>query len=390
MSWNNVIGQRRVKEILKGALRRGRLAHAYLFSGPEGVGMDAAAIELAKTVNCERGKEEACDACESCIRVNLLQQPNVRLVFPMPVGKGEKSGDDPLAKLSEDDVALVREELRLKSENPYHEITLPRANGIKINSIRHLRRESALSTVGTGRRVFLILESDMLNEESANALLKILEEPHEDTMLILTTSHPERLLPTITSRCQQMRFDPLSVDELAGALQARQGISRDEAVTIANLSAGSYLRAIGFKGTAVEERRNDAVGFLRKALYRPREELIREIERLFSNYEKHEMADLLTALQAWLRDAMLKGQGKPELMSGVDRDTVEKFSAHHSGLDYGPVFAAVDRAISLLGKNVYIPLILIQLSLELRESILSPLKTGAPGPGAIAGTITKP
>ena len=113
MSWDSVVGQRQVKDLLASTIRRNRLAHAYVFSGPQGVGKDAAAIELAKVLNCEnrKGGTDACDACPGCVKCGLLQHPNLRLVFALPAGKGEKAGDAPMAKLSEEEVAAVQDQL---------------------------------------------------------------------------------------------------------------------------------------------------------------------------------------------------------------------------------------------------------------------------------------
>src|SRR5947207_1199986 len=110
MTWNTVIGQHGVKRILRSSIEGNRLAHAYLFSGPDGFGKSAAAIELAKTLNCETGTADACGKCRSCTKFASLQHPNLRLVYPLPVGKGEKNGDDPFAKMSDDDIALIQEE----------------------------------------------------------------------------------------------------------------------------------------------------------------------------------------------------------------------------------------------------------------------------------------
>ncbi|MEK7672167.1 MAG: DNA polymerase III subunit delta, partial [Bacteroidota bacterium] len=91
--WNRVIGQYRVKNILLSALRAQRLPHAYLFIGNEGVGKDAMALELARVLHCEKNQADACNACPSCLKLNSLQHPDVKLITALPVGKGEKSDD---------------------------------------------------------------------------------------------------------------------------------------------------------------------------------------------------------------------------------------------------------------------------------------------------------
>jgi DNA polymerase-3 subunit delta' len=209
----------------------------------------------------------------------------------------------------------------------------------------------------------------MLSDEAGNALLKILEEPHEGTMLILTTAHPTQLLPTIVSRCQQIQFDPASAGEIAGALAGREHLPPEDAALIAELSAGSYGRAIELNGPAVADRRNDAVAFLRAALYKTNRELLDEIDRLQSAYERAGIIELLAILESWLRDAHFIAEGAAAMQSGLDRQTVEKFAAHHTVVSYDRVFDALASAISLLGKNVYISLVLITLALDLRKAI---------------------
>src|SRR5437867_384275 len=160
MSWNSVIGQERARKILRSSIEQNRLAHAYLFTGPEGTGKSACAIELSKALNCLRGGSESCDQCESCLKFRSLQHPNVTLVFPLPAGKNEKLGDSPLERLSDDDIALIQDEIRKKASDPYHTISIPRANSIKINSIREIRRSSSLTLAEAGKRVFIVLDAD--------------------------------------------------------------------------------------------------------------------------------------------------------------------------------------------------------------------------------------
>jgi DNA polymerase-3 subunit delta' len=369
MSWSSIIDQGRVKRILRGTLERGRLAHAYLFTGPEGVGTDATAIELAKVVNCEGSRVEACDACNSCRKFAQLQHPNITLVFPLPVGRNEVSGDPPLAKLSDADIALVQEEIRTKARNPYHSISIPKASGIKINSIREIRRESALTSFEAGMKVFIVFDADLMTDEASNALLKTLEEPQQDTLLILTTSRPDNLLPTIVSRCQHVRFELLPEDAIRQALIERESIDENRARLIARLANGSYARALAYLDPVLFDRRKEAVDFLRVVLYRSRQALVNEIERQTSTYEKADIADLFRLLQDWLREAMLVATGIDAVSMDEDGEALRKFVALYPGLDYASAIGVLDRAISLLSKNVYIPLIYFDLAFQLKQMI---------------------
>lgn len=368
MSWNDVIGQERVKGILVSTLKAGRLPHAYLFSGQPGVGKDAAAIELVKTLLCERKGTEACDECPECRRVAGLQHPNLRIIISLPVGKNEQAGDHPLAKVSEDDLTVVREQLAVKAGDKYHRIRIPRATGIKINSIRELRRESSLTAFQPGMKIFIISDADDLNDESANALLKTLEEPHPDTLLILTASRPDTLLPTIISRCQHIHFDPLREEDIRDALVRREGLDPGEAAVIGRLAGGSYARGRELAGTTLQERQREAVDFVRTALYRTRQEILHAVEHLTGTYDRQGMEELLLLMQDWLRDAMNIREGHRGRVTNADLQTLEKFVAHQPGIDYPAVIGLLDREISVLRKNVYIPLILTHLAVELKHA----------------------
>ncbi|HUL43021.1 MAG TPA: DNA polymerase III subunit delta' [Bacteroidota bacterium] len=369
MSWNSIVGQERVANVLRVSLERGRLAHAYLFTGEEGVGKAALAIELSKTLNCEKGGDEACGECPSCRKFAVLQHPNLKLIFPLPVGKNEARGDSPLAKLSDDEVAMVREQLALKAANPYHAITIPRANEIKVNSIRELRREAALSPSDRGKKVFLIIDAETMNDESSNALLKTLEEPHETTMIILTSSRPDNLLPTIRSRCQHLRFDPLREEALERALIEREKLDATQARLVARLAKGSYTKALEYTHASLGDQRKEAVEYLRTMLFRSRQDVLGEIDRVMRDLEKNEIDEMLRLLQYWLRDAMTVSEGLGERMLPGDRDAIEKFNHRYRTADFDSAIAAIDKAISLLYKNVYIPLVLMDLAFALKRSL---------------------
>ncbi len=185
MSWNTIIGQQRVKNQIESIIEQDRLAHAYLFTGPDGVGKDATALALATIVNCEKPKGDSCGKCASCLQASALQHPNIHLIFALPTGKGETSDDSPIEKLANDDITAIQEQLELKRNNPYHDIVIPRANNIKVNSVREMRKQSSMSSLSKGKKVFILLDAENLRDESANALLKTLEEPPAHVKFIL-------------------------------------------------------------------------------------------------------------------------------------------------------------------------------------------------------------
>ncbi len=369
MSWTTILDQERVKQLLRSSIARSRIPHAYLFSGPEGVGKYATAIELAKTLLCESKTDVAWNECKACRAVSALQHPGVSLVFALPVGKGETVGDGPLAKLTPEEVAAMQEQYKLKAANPYHVIALPRASEIKINSIREIRRDLSLTTFAGENKVIILLEAEKMNIAASNALLKTLEEPQENVLFVLTTAFPDRLLPTIRSRCQLVRFDPLSDAVIKQGLIEREHVKPEKAAIIARLSNGNYAHALRYLHTDLEERRSEAIDFLRVILRPTRKDLIDKIDQITSEFERDEIAEVLRLLQIWLREGMLVKEKVSGALDENSDQVLRKFVAHYPNLDYISVLDAIGRAVSLLDRNVYIPLILMELSLRLRDII---------------------
>ncbi len=365
--WGRVVGQDTVKAFLRAAIRANRLAHAYLFSGPEGAGMDAAAIGLARALLCERATGDACGTCHDCKLSARLQHPDIHLCFPLPVGRGEVAGDDPLARLTPPELEAVRRETGLKARDPYHAIAIPRANQIKVNSVRAMRRQASLGAFDEGRKVFLVLDAGKMTTEASNALLKTLEEPSPGTLIVLTTSEPDSLLPTVVSRCQHVRFDPLGEAVIASSLVSGHGVPGARAAMVAKLSSGSFTAALRLAGEDLDSKRNSAVEMLRSFLHKqPRDVL--ELIRADADADRQETAEKLVLLQTWIRDAMLLAAGRPVEVNADDAPTLEKFVRQYPSLDYAAVCGSLDRAVSDLRKNVYIHLVLHALRVDLRRA----------------------
>jgi DNA polymerase-3 subunit delta' len=373
LRWKRVIGQARVKQILLSALRNKRLPHAYLFVGGEGTGKDAMALELARVLHCEQGGEEACaspgEECSSCARMATLQHPDVKLVVALPVGKGEKADDPPLEKLNATEIEAAQEQFRLKAGNPYHRIVIPRATIIKINSIREIRRESALSTHGRSRRVIIISHADEMGDAAANTLLKTLEEPSRNTMLVLTTAHRDALLSTIVSRCQVVQFDPLTEREIREALIERNAVAADQASLVARLANGSYTKALELLQDDVAAQRQQVVAFVRAALGNNIGALTDAVEDLCAGKNRDLVTRFLHLMLMWIRDALVLHQGG-EVINLDQQEDLRKFLARFPGADLVATLTAIERAVFLVERNVYINLVLLHLGVRLRATIL--------------------
>ena len=371
MGWDRVIGQSRVKELLRRILAGKRIAHAYLFFGGEGIGKDAAAIEFARALNCQQDSVDPCGQCGSCRRIDVLQHPNLKLIFPLPIGRNEKSGDDPVEVLSEDQVSAVQEQLRLKAQNPYHRISVPKANYIKINSVRDLRRDAALSTFEGGKKVFLISKAETMNAEASNSLLKTLEEPSSDSLFVLTASQKEQLLETIVSRCQLIQFDLLHEEEIREALISREQLEPEQASLVARLARGSYGAALEMLSVNMVGQRQEVVQFLRLVLGSLKAPLAADIERIGSLGDRAAVERWLKMLEVWLRDALvLREHGEGGLLNVDHTKELKSFTEKFPRADLLAALDTVERSVALVGKNVYLPLVLTSLAIDLRRSLV--------------------
>jgi DNA polymerase-3 subunit delta' len=369
MIWPAVIGQERVKRQLIEAIQGGRLPHAYLFFGSEGVGKDAMAIELAKVLHCEHVTTSACGSCDSCLKALSLQHPDIKFVCALPRGKSENSSDPPLEKLTEQEIRVIQQQFKLKGENPYLRLAIPKANIIKINSIREIRRESTLTTFDQRRRMVIISRAEEMGEEAANMLLKTLEEPTGNTMFILTTSLPEALLSTIRSRCQAVRFDLLTPEQIEEALKARGLAESSQAQLVSWLALGSFTRALDLLDEDLAKERGEVLVFVKNVLTRNFPKLMVHLEELMRSRDRDDLVRFLTLVSIWFRDALVLREGG-SIISVDQKDELIRFVRKFPDANLAQLLGEVERAISLLQRNVYIVLVLVQLSIQMKRNIL--------------------
>lgn len=372
MAWDSIVGQQHARALLRTLRESGRMPHALLFHGPEGVGKEAVAIELARALNCGEGGWDACGRCTSCRAMETLQHPRFKLVFAMP-GRQEKAADSAIARFSEADMEEMREQIALKAANPYHRIAMGRAAEIKVSSIRDIRREAAFRTTAKGPTVILICEADRMNAEASNALLKTLEEPPPGMLLILSSSRHDKLLPTITSRCQQVRFEPLLEKDIAAAIRRASDAPPDRIAIAARLAGGNFAAALAFATEDEEFEREMIAAYLRIVVKCDPDKLIPFLEKL-AKLDRRVIVSFLTGVQSWFRDALAAAEGTPGSILNVDlREAIEKFAVFAPNVRYYESIETVESAIEMIQKNVHVMTALISCSQRLRTCILAPV-----------------
>jgi DNA polymerase-3 subunit delta' len=215
--FENVLGQQKVKKILSGQMKRNKVAHAYVFIGQSGVGKRLMAVEFAKILNCttnDYSKTDvgACCNCISCKKITRNIHPDLHFID--------------FAKQAE-----------LESGSLENQKTL------KIETINYMRKEIEIKIREGSWKVFIISPAEKMNAFAANSLLKTLEEPPKNTLIVLSANHKERLPHTVISRCQTLFFQPLRQSEIINWILSNYTLDASKAQEIARLSDGSIGNA---------------------------------------------------------------------------------------------------------------------------------------------------
>ena len=371
MSWSRVIEQERATEALRRAVSGGRVAHAYLFHGPRGTGKCAAALAFTQALQCQRIEDRdghPCGECRACQKVRRQVHPDVHVLFPHPWSK-EKDRD-------EHDMA---ERIQRLYEAPYEAVDYVRRPSLgdpsETSNKQVLYRTGQVEqdlirpmslTRGEGRyKVALITEADRMNEKAANAFLKLLEEPPPQTVFILTTARADQLLPTITSRCQRLRFSPLTPEAIAEALAGRRELVPEHAQMLARMADGSYTRALELAGNdELLEHRQLVLDFFRQS-YSQNPTRLAQLTEEIRRLGRERLKGLFDLMLRWVRDLLLVrtlGPADAPLVNVDQAEAAHRFCQNLPQADLNAMVDLVETARELAGRNVHRGLLLQALA----------------------------
>ena len=295
MALSDITGHEKPLDILKGCIRKGRLPHAFLFAGEEGVGKKLTAVNFAKTLNCQKNRElssdntlsithhniDCCDKCPSCIKAEKSAHPDIFMIGPE--GDGRQ---------------------------------------ITISSVRALQESLAYKPFEGLWKIAVIDDAETMNQSAANAFLETLEEPTRQSILVMISSRPDMLLSTIRSRCHRINFSPLPIGTMGELIREKSGeLDHDRSLLLCTLSGGRL-------GYAMSED-----------LIKQRNKSLSEFKVLLDNPEKDVWADRDSMDKwfdwslLWLRDiAVFKATGKKELLINKDKEADIKELSGNAGL----------------------------------------------------------
>lgn len=320
-----LVGQEMVREQVERTVASGRVSHAYLFSGPPGVGKTAFALAFAEVIN---GVSHLTDLGEQAFsrKSSWFTHPDIHVFLPVP---------------SKYSVEELRSRLQLLKEDPYEVVDFSlRPSLSDEDSSKNLRafypidyfrdeiRPTAFLKPNEGEKTVIVITNvERMRAESANAFLKLLEEPSENLMFLLTTSHADALLPTVLSRCQHLQLRPLKTGEIERALVEKDGVPEEEARYLARVSGGNYAMTRFFDVKTLKETREAIVRYLRCAYTQDAVALSRMAQDWHSENSIEGQLALLNVMEVFLRDLLVyRSTGEDAMVTNADQmEVIRRF-----------------------------------------------------------------
>ena len=244
MFFKDVIGQEAVKQRLIQEIQEGRIPHAQLLCGPEGVGKLPLALAYARYLSCtNRGEADACGTCPSCVKFNKLVHPDLHFVFPIvKSAKGKKEVCDDYIS---DWRAFVLRNSYFNLNHWLNEMGAENSQAlIYAKESDEIVRKLSLKSSEGGFKITIVWLPEKMHTVCANKLLKLLEEPPEKTVFLLVSEAPDQILQTILSRTQRFNIRQIEESTIAETLQNKYGVLQTESFSIAHLANGNFVKAL--------------------------------------------------------------------------------------------------------------------------------------------------
>lgn len=240
--FKDVIGQHYIKQRLIRSVKEGRVPHAQLFVGPTGVGKLQMALAYAQYLNCaNRGDHDACGVCPSCLKYSNLEHPDLHFVFPIEKKGSVVTCDHLVSSFRE----IIREKGYFDETDWNEKIGATKQTLIYSGESEHIVRKLNFKSYEAPYKVMIIWLPEKMNIDCANKILKILEEPAAQTLLLMVSERPDKLLTTITSRTQLIQFPLLQESEIQQAMQLQFPSHSVERINlVAHTAKGNYTQAI--------------------------------------------------------------------------------------------------------------------------------------------------
>ncbi len=317
MAFQEIVGQKFAKTILQNALKSKRLSHAYLFVGEEGLAKYKTAFEFTKAINCYEKVDNACGKCIACRKASSQNHPDIKEIYPDGAS-------------------------------------------IKIDQIRKMQQEILYKPYESSKKVYIIHHADKMNLQAANSLLKTLEEPPSHAILILLASNIEKLLATIISRCQIVRFRLVADEIIKDKLSSNYDLDDKQAKLITSLASGRYEYASKLINNDEKLKERQTILDLAAELKNlNRVNLFSIVQKIMNDRE--ELNYTLDIILSWYRDLlMIKLNQSQEIINLDYQQELLEEAKHWSGKGLEKIIKLIEETNNVI-KSINVNL---QLSLE--------------------------
>lgn len=319
MSFSNIKGHNDIVHFFKRALALKKVPSSYIFFGPDGIGKTLMATTVAKALNCLREAADSCDNCTSCVKIENKNHP---------------------------DIVWLR----------IHD----KKDAISIEQIRDLQRQINLKPYEARTKVFIIQDSHLMSEAAANCLLKTLEEPPQNSIIILITSKVEELLATVRSRCSRIKFEPLE-SRLKVELTEKMGFLKDEALFLSRLENSGISISRGIKAGTLLAYKNKILDEFNSG-----KNLLDENSFVFDE-SKDNINFVIAVLGSWFRDILLLKAAAPGSLI-INSDRIDELKSLRDSFSFEGLENAlrkIEDAQFYIERNVGPKLALNKLKMEL-------------------------
>lgn len=373
MMFRDCIGQEEVASRLIGAHREGRVAHAQLFLGPEGSGNLAVALAYAQFLFCPNKNEtDSCGVCPTCQKVNTLQYADLFFSFPI-INKGTSSNpsvsDDYLADFR----SAVLDHPYMDSDYWFSEMASDGKQGIfSVREALSIIRKVSMKGFESPLKIMVIWMAELIKVDTANKLLKVLEEPPENTLFFLVANQADQILPTVMSRVQVMRVNRLS-DEVIAQHLMKSGVAAERAQAIAHYSAGNWWRARSMADD--EDDGTDTAELFQtwmRACYRRSMGEITSWINTLSEWTREEQKQFMLYALEQVRQNIVLNYAGPDLtrLNQGEAEFSKKFSRFINDLNAEDLMSEFGKAHLDISRNVNSKMVLMDLSLKVHSMLM--------------------
>ena len=328
-NFSDIIGHEDIVKHFKSSIELSKVSHAYILNGEKGVGKKTLASVVAKSLQCESGEADPCGKCKSCLQAETGNQPDI---------------------------------IWIKHEKP---------NVISVDEIRtQLVNDIDLKPYSSRYKIYIVPDSQMMNQQAQNALLKTLEEPPEYAIIMLLTNNVDKFLPTILSRCIVLNFKPVEPLHMMEYLVSNIGVDQEKARFCTDFAQGNLGKAVRLAiSPDYNEIREDSVRLLRRISDMEMDEIIQAVKNM-GKY-KLDIADYIDIMTMWFRDIlMVKISNSPnKIIFKHEFSTMKKQASRMSYEGIEKILEAIDKLKVRLEANVNFDIAMELMLLTIKENM---------------------